>query len=140
MIWTGCSCFLGVESYEKDSIFVILSLWENFTKSYYLAYVYSILSIMMCFSNIWILMLPWPSLQRIKCHSNWSYFCFFHRFMYWYPVFSCIVSIFFEFVLHGPSFKVKIILQKTQKCPSLSCIVLLFEERILYTPWIKEIK
>ena len=87
--------FVRVESYEKVSIFVILCLREFCQQVILFSFSLYCLEILMYFSSIWILTLPCLSLVRVKCPSNWSYFCFFYRCMYWIPVFSCIFSDFF---------------------------------------------
>ena len=71
------------------------------------------------------------NLLRVKCQVAFV----FYRCVYLYPVFSCIFSdFFFEIVLHCPSLRVKNVLQKTLKCPSLSCMVHFLKNKSLYTP------
>ena len=77
----------------------------------------------MCFSSIWTLKLPWLSLLRLKCHSNWSYFCFFIGVCTDNLYSPAFVVIFLEIVKHCPLFRVKISLQNVKNvhhCPALS--------------------
>ena len=64
----------------------------------------------LCLSSIWILMLPWLCLLRVKCYSNWSYFFFFFFLIGVFtgtlhsPVFL-VIFFFFLIALYCPSFR-----------------------------------
>ena len=113
MIWTAIVTFesrIILESFNFCNTISLEQLFQNFRRVNFI------------------------NLLRVKCQVAFV----FYRFMYLYPVFSCIFSdfffFFFEIVLHCPSLRVKTVLQKTLKCPSLSCMVHFLKNKILYTP------
>ena len=93
----------------------------------------------MSFSAIWILTLPWLFFLRVKCHGDWSFFCFLQVYILVPAMYSPIFLVIFCNCPAFPSFRVKIVLQSPPKnvhhCPALS-YVLWRKSCIHYLPWL----